>query len=142
MNIDASILQLIEQQAVGDQARLLQLLHAQGHRLTQPTLSRHLRKLGVGKRDNRYQRVAVSQLSARITARISVSPPNLVILRTAPGFAQALAVHLDHQPLPFQAGTVAGDDTVFVAVMAPENLSSTREAAALRFASDAVSPSS
>lgn len=40
------------------------------------------------------------------------------MLRTAPGFAGALAVRLDANPLPGQAGTIAGDDTVFVAVQA------------------------
>lgn len=44
------------------------------------------------------------------------APPNLVVLRTRPGFANAVAAVLDHQPLPGQAGTIAGDDTVFVAL--------------------------
>jgi len=44
-------------------------------------------------------------------------PPNLLVLRTAPGFAQALGLSLDEDPVPGQMGTLAGDDTVFVAVL-------------------------
>jgi arginine repressor len=43
------------------------------------------------------------------------------VLRTAPGFAQALGLSIDADPVPGQMGTLAGDDTVFVAVL-PERL--------------------
>jgi transcriptional regulator of arginine metabolism len=48
---------------------------------------------------------------------ITEAPPNLLVLRTAPGFAQALGLSIDADPVPGQMGTLAGDDTVFVAVL-------------------------
>jgi transcriptional regulator of arginine metabolism len=52
---------------------------------------------------------------------ITEAPPNLLVLRTAPGFAQALGLSVDADAIPGQMGTLAGDDTVFVAVL-PERL--------------------
>jgi transcriptional regulator of arginine metabolism len=44
---------------------------------------------------------------------------NLIVLRTSPGNANALAVALDNQELPEVVGTLAGDDTVLV--VAPDS---------------------
>ena len=57
VSIDQTLLDLIEDRAVADQATLLQLLAERGHRLTQPTLSRHLKKLSVMKVGGQYRRV-------------------------------------------------------------------------------------
>lgn len=120
MDLDALILQLLEAAPIADQGDLLARLEAQGHELTQSTLSRRLKRLGVLKVHGRYRRVeAGAQALPEVT--ITEAPPNLLVLRTAPGFAQALGLSLDADPLPGQMGTIAGDDTVFVAV-APERL--------------------
>ena len=42
-------------------------------------------------------------------------PPLLLILKTTPGFAQAMALALDQAALPSLGGTIAGDDTIFIA---------------------------
>ena len=118
MTLDEAILELLEKREVTDQATLLELLRRADHRVTQPTLSRHLRKLGVEKVAGRYQRLepAPTELPAYT---IIAAPPNLVIIRTRPGYAQALAVRMDQRAIDGVAGTLAGDDTVFIAV-APE----------------------
>src|SRR5664279_184797 len=95
MDLDALILQLLDDSPIADQGDLLTRLEAQGHELTQSTLSRRLRRLGVLKVQGRYRRVE----------------PN----------AQTLRLSLDADPLPGQMGTIAGDDTVFLAVL-PERL--------------------
>jgi transcriptional regulator of arginine metabolism len=115
MTVDEAILDLIEQQAVPDQATLLTLLAAQGHRLTQPTLSRHLKKLSVVKRGGRYQRVERGS-AERPSYSVIESPPNMIIIKTAPGHAQVLGVIIDRAGVSGIAGTLAGDDTVFIAV--------------------------
>ncbi len=118
MTLDADILRLLARHEVVDQAHLLELLTREGHELTQPTLSRHLKKLSVQKRDGRYQRVEPGP--AGLPAfQVVAAPPNLLVLRTLPGFAQALAYTLDQRQLPGLAGTVAGDDTIFLAVSDP-----------------------
>ena len=99
------------------------MLFKHGHDLTQPTLSRHLKKLHVQKSEGRYRRVDAPHV-ALPTFSIVEAPPNLLILRTDPGFASALAVKLDHAEIPGLAGTIAGDDTIFLAVKGPRFLSS------------------
>ena len=120
MDLDALILQLLDDAPIADQGDLLDLLAARGHELTQSTLSRRLKRLGVQKVQGRYRRV---EHSAQILPEVTLRevPPNLLVLRTAPGFAQALGLSLDADPVPGQMGTLAGDDTVFVAVL-PERL--------------------
>jgi transcriptional regulator of arginine metabolism len=120
MELDALILQLLEATPIADQGDLLGHLAAKGHDLTQSTLSRRLKRLGVQKVQGRYRRV---EASAQALPRVSITeaPPNLLVLRTAPGFAQALGLSLDADSVPGQVGTLAGDDTVFVAVL-PERM--------------------
>ena len=57
MTLDEAILQLAEEREITDQSVFLDLLQRTGHAVTQPTLSRHLVKLGIQKVTGRYQRV-------------------------------------------------------------------------------------
>jgi len=120
MDLDTLILQLLDGSPITDQGDLQGRLKAEGHDLTQSTLSRRLKRLGVQKVQGRYRRTeANGQVLPEVT--ITEAPPNLLVLRTSPGFAQALGFRLDGDPAPGQVGTLAGDDTVFVAVV-PERL--------------------
>jgi len=120
MDLDTLILHLLEATPIADQGDLLAQLEAKGHELTQSTLSRRLKRLGVQKVQGRYRRVDhAPQSLPEVT--ITEVLPNLLVLRTAPGFAQALGLSLDGDAVPGQMGTLAGDDTVFVAVL-PERL--------------------
>ena len=116
MDLDALILELLDGSPITDQGDLLLRLAAKGHELTQSTLSRRLKRLGVQKVQGIYRR---AEAGAQILPGVSITeaPPNLLVLRTAPGFAQALGLSLDADPVPGQMGTLAGDDTVFVAVL-------------------------
>lgn len=121
MTLDSSILQLIAEHEIVDQSQFMALLVQAGHRVTQPTLSRHLAKLGIQKFAGRYQRldVPVAELPAYT---VSAVVPNLIIIKTRPGYAQALAVKLDQREIDGVAGTLAGDDTIFIAVSPPDKL--------------------
>ena len=115
MTLDESILRLTAEREITDQSQFLDLLEREGHRVTQPTLSRHLSKLGIQKLAGRYQRL--EPVPAELPAyTVSAAPPNLVIIKTRPGYAQALAVMLDGHAIDGVVGTLAGDDTVFIAV--------------------------
>jgi transcriptional regulator of arginine metabolism len=120
MDLDTLILHVLEASPITDQGDLLARLAAQGHELTQSTLSRRLKRLGVQKVQGHYRRV---ELNTQALPEVTITevPPNLLVLRTAPGFAQALGLSLDADAFPGQMGTLAGDDTVFVAVL-PERL--------------------
>lgn len=117
MDLDTLILQLLDGPPITDQGDLLVQLASLGHELTQSTLSRRLKRLGVQKVQGRYRRVE-SGAQALPEVTINEVPPNLLVLRTAPGFAQALGLSVDADPVEGQMGTLAGDDTVFVAVRA------------------------
>jgi transcriptional regulator of arginine metabolism len=123
MSVENDILKIIEAEAVGDQAALASRLVSKGHVLTQSTLSRKLKALGVRKMKGRY--VVPRLLASGDWENVEVVPvpPNLVVLRTAPGMANALGVQLDGMALEGIVGTVAGDDTLFLAVSPPELLS-------------------
>jgi transcriptional regulator of arginine metabolism len=134
MNLDDTLLRLISEREISDQSVLQELLEAEGHAPSQSTLSRRLRKLGVQKVAGRYQRVApavppVVVPAPRPLLRIIEAPPNMLVLKTAPGYAQVFALALDREPdVPGLAGTVAGDDTIFVAATDPSRLREVRAA--------------
>jgi transcriptional regulator of arginine metabolism len=134
-DLDQTLLQLIGNERIADQFELQDALARAGKVVSQPTLSRHLTRLGISKRGGRYAPPGDGSPSA--LAVIS-APPNLIVLRTRPGFANAVAAVLDHQPLPGQAGTIAGDDTVFVALREGHMLDALIESARLRFLSEPV----
>jgi transcriptional regulator of arginine metabolism len=113
MALDTDLKLLLADERISDQSELLAALAARGHVLTQSTLSRKLKILGYQKQAGRYTQPGVPGFKL---VSVTLVTPNLLVLRTAPGFAGALAVRLDANPLPGQAGTIAGDDTVFVAV--------------------------
>ena len=114
MTLDQAILRLIDERPVTDQAQFLSVLKERGFYLTQPTLSRHLKKLTVMKREGRYQRVDPGA-SEVPPYTLSLAPPNLMVLRTRPGHAQLIGYRLDAAHINGLVGTVAGDDTVFLA---------------------------
>lgn len=125
--LDEIILNVIEKHALSDQDALRAMLVKLGHDLTQPTLSRHLKKLNVQKVEGRYQHVEPTH-SPLPTFSTSEAPPNLLVLHTEPGFANALAIKLDQLQIPGIAGTIAGDDTIFVAVQHQHHLASVKAA--------------
>lgn len=135
MTLDEAILKFTAEREITDQSVFMELLRRTGHRVTQPTLSRHMQKLGVQKVAGRYQKVEIlpTELPGFSLTRV---PPNLLVIRTRPGYAQPLAVKLDQQKPPGIAGTLAGDDTVFIAVTPPAKLKSVAETVEVLLAGD------
>ncbi len=118
--------EILERERVTNQQRLQRLLHAEGIEATQATLSRDLRDLGVLKGHDGYTLPGpsggVPAVQAPELQRIleefltgSGQAGNLVVLRTGPGRAQVLGDEIDRSRIPHVVGTVAGDDTIFVA---------------------------
>jgi transcriptional regulator of arginine metabolism len=129
-NRQARILEIIELQEVGSQARLAELLRKAGSTVTQPTLSRDIRDLGLVKVRGRYRqadglRSAPAEDNLRrslkqlvIDSKIS---GNILMVKTSPGNAQTLGVVIDAARWPEILGTVAGDDTVFALLKSPRS---------------------
>ena len=122
------VLEAVSQGDVTDQSTLLGLLRSRGIEMEQSSLSRLLKRLGIRKREGRYTREPLGRdLGAAPVARAEVlkivaSPPNLLVVRTLPGHAHALGYRIDALGIPDLAGTVAGDDTMLVAVSNPAEL--------------------
>ena len=125
-SVDQALLHLLERHAAADQDMLLRMLAKQGFHITQSTLSRHLKKLHVVKVDGVYRRVDPPKPTLP-PFTVAQAPPNLLVLRTEPGFANALALKLDASSIPGFVGTIAGDDTVFIAVDGPSHLRTVEE---------------
>ncbi|CAM2069535.1 Arginine repressor [Sulfidibacter corallicola] len=115
MNEDQLILDLVANRDLDTQSALLDALKDSGLNMTQPVLSRLLRKLGVRKIGGYYRPPAPNR-PAFPNLKYFLSPPNLIVIKTLPGHANALAYHLDALKLRAVAGSVAGDDTVMVAI--------------------------
>ena len=119
MDLGQTILTLIEREDFQDQSALGKRLEETGVMITQPTLSRHLRRLQVRKIRGVYHRVDSAVVLTPVYSLVPV-PPNLLVLRTRPGHAQLLALRLDNLKLDEIQGTLAGDDTVFIACRGTE----------------------
>ena len=110
------------------QEQLRQRLSSRGFDVTQATLSRDIKELGLLKRssDGAYQpstardrRRPPSSLETlgRALAEylVNIEPvQQLVVLKTGPGQAQLLGLAIDRSRLPDVAGTLAGDDTILI----------------------------
>ncbi|BDU73834.1 arginine repressor [Mesoterricola silvestris] len=123
--IDQVILRLLAEHAVPDQATLLELLASDGFALTQGTLSRRLARLSIRKRGGRYQRVPSATQPAPPYACVP-SSPHLLVLQTHHGLGHALALRVD-RTLKGVAGTVAGEDALFVAIHMDSSLEEVRK---------------
>ena len=124
-----AILEAIKARTVRSQGELRGLLRRRGFDVAQPTLSRDLRELGLAKTPTGYvapesavTRFAPAPLRETRLRRalaaygLSVQPAGaLVVIRTPSAGAHPLARTLDEAALPEVVGTIAGDDTIFVA---------------------------
>ncbi|HET7452686.1 MAG TPA: arginine repressor [Thermoanaerobaculia bacterium] len=129
------MLRIIREATVRSQDELQRLLKHRGYPAAQPTVSRDLRELGVAKGPSGY----VVPPGAAVAAVVPAEPPaagkgeeklsravrefvlsvetagSLVVLRTPPADASPVARAIDEAALPEIAGTISGDDTIFLA---------------------------
>jgi transcriptional regulator of arginine metabolism len=119
------ILKLIRARKIHTQDELARALSELGVPATQVTLSRDIRELGLAKTVEGYQQVNteaqgpdLATLAAEFVQDVRMAQ-NLIVLKTAPGHANSVAVALDQEEWPEIVGTVAGDDTILVVL--PDN---------------------
>ncbi len=116
-----TIRQILETGPAGTQRSLVDALIAKGFVATQSSVSRDLRELGAIKTANGYELPGVkpdddevSKVSG-LLREIETAGPNLVVIKTAIGAAQRVALALDRSGWPEMVGNVGGDDTILVA---------------------------
>jgi transcriptional regulator of arginine metabolism len=137
-----AIRQLVEHEPVHSQEALRKRLRTMGFDVTQATLSRDIKELGLVKRaaDGAYQpegaaahvpnspaaaAVALSRALGEFLLSIDVAQ-QLIVMKTGPGQAALLAIAVDRAQLPDIVGTIAGDDTILVVCRDPRCAQSAR----------------
>ncbi len=117
-----AIRRLLESGPAGNQQSVVAALLAQGFEATQSSVSRDLRELGAIKTASGYE-LGTSTLGsddevaqvADLLRDLKPAGPNLLVIKTAIGAAQRVALALDRSGWPEIVGNVGGDDTVFTA---------------------------
>ena len=126
----SKILQIIAEQQIETQNQLIQALREAGCTSTQATVSRDMRELRLMKElveNGHYRYVTPANHSGnehkdrlRTIFRESVTSfhcaQNLVIIKTLPGLASAACAAIDSMEIPGLVGSLAGDDTMFLAM--------------------------
>jgi len=125
-----ALLEIVRSSEITTQEELVEHLNAAGISCTQASVSRDLRELGLVKVGGHYAApqaaTAVPDLDVFASKIGSFLMPatvvgdHLVVVRTLPGTAHSVALYIDGVGWRGVAGTVAGDDTLFVAVADPE----------------------
>jgi transcriptional regulator of arginine metabolism len=120
------ILELISTRAVRTQEELADALSADGWQVTQSSVSRDISALHLAKVDGAYRKAPASASSRardpderRIAEGVltaEAAGDALVVVHTPPGEANRVGVALDRLAWPEIVGTIAGDDTIFLAV--------------------------
>jgi len=111
--------ELVQGGSFRTQSGLIEALGQRGFVVHQGSVSRELRHLGVAKVRGTYVIPDVS-LGAPVHSLVSTAGGCLLILRTDPAFASVLAQAIDDAGVSGVHGTIAGDDTVFVATNGAE----------------------
>jgi transcriptional regulator of arginine metabolism len=124
---------IISSQQMGSQDELLAALQKEGFKLTQATLSRDLKQLKVAKaasmsgnyvyvlpNETMYKRVSTPNSvreMMKVPGFVSINfAGNIGVIKTRPGYASSIAWNIDNSDIPIILGTIAGDDTIFIAI--------------------------
>jgi transcriptional regulator of arginine metabolism len=110
------ILHLIRAKPIGTQESLRVHLERTGVPATQSSVSRDLEELGVVKHHGRYALPHANGDATRGLLSLDAAGDVLIVARCLPGRASAVAVEIDDAAMPQIVGTLAGEDTIFIAV--------------------------
>ena len=116
------LLSILEHERVTSQLELVDFLRERGISATQSSVSRDLKELVAGWIGGRYvvteesaEEASGFEDFARFLRGFKPAGPNLTVVQTTVGTAQSVALAMDRAGWPEVVGTVAGDDTFFVA---------------------------
>jgi transcriptional regulator of arginine metabolism len=116
------ILAILQEQRVGSQGELVEMLGQRGISATQSSVSRDLRDLGIARVAGRYVAPPAGEAqdpdfheAVHFLRGLKPAGAHLLVVFTSVGAAQTVALAIDHAAWPEVVGTMAGDDTIFVA---------------------------
>lgn len=124
------ILEIISTQNVSKQQELVQILRNEGFDVTQATVSRDIKQLKLGKSSPskgelvRYIEIEAKDDTKQKYVRIlkdayvnMILAQNILVIKTVSGMAMAVAAAIDNLNIKNIAGCIAGDDTIFCAII-------------------------
>jgi transcriptional regulator of arginine metabolism len=118
----SAILRILRTAPVRKQDEIVRRLREEGHEVTQSSISRDLRDLGVLKAGGRYLPPDDGNRSLddfgtlrQFVRGLATAGSALTVLRTTIGAAQSVAIAIDKAAWPEVVGTISGDDTIFIA---------------------------
>jgi len=116
------LIEIIQAKRVANQRQVLRELKRLGIPATQSSVSRDLAELGVIKINGSYRLPHLEPGESPLVDVLDADTAgdHLIVLKTAAGQAQIVALTIDRAKIPEVVGTVAGDDTIFVAVKGHE----------------------
>ncbi|MEQ1922417.1 MAG: arginine repressor [Pyrinomonadaceae bacterium] len=119
------ILKLIGSEQISRQDLLAEKLGRGGFVVTQASVSRDLEELGIAKNNGVYELpTAASRAATYGLKSLSPAGDNLIVGKCDPGLASAITVRIDAAKINEIVGTIAGDDTIFIAVSNAETQAS------------------
>lgn len=135
-HIEDALKTLLLAETVGTQVEIQSVLEELGYEVNQSKISRLLRKLGAVKMTNERKQIVYSlplepkpPTSKSILSQLIVSikkNESLIVINTNPGSASLIGRILDHHKDELNVlGTVAGDDTVFIAPLSLQTIANT-----------------
>lgn len=115
-----AILRVIKTSGIRRQGEIAGVLRGQGFVVTQASVSRDLDDLGIVKVNGVYTFPEANRGGPFGTVEIRTAGDSLVVARCSSGLASAAAVTIDAAGISEIVGTIAGDDTIFIAVEGSE----------------------
>ena len=128
----SKILELISRKQIETQEELCSLLNAEGYEVTQATVSRDIRALKLTKltdSEGKQYYAAIKENTNRKEKYLNIlregfvsadTAQNLLVIKTASGMAMAVAAGVDHMEFREVVGSIAGDDTIMMAIRTSE----------------------
>ena len=111
-----TILNLIRARNIETQEELTELLSQAGFTVTQSSVSRDLDELGIVKANGFYALPQTETVRNFGLLGLETAGETLIVAKCESGLASAVAVRIDRAKIAEIVGTIAGDDTIFIAV--------------------------
>lgn len=115
---------LIESCKIRSQQELLDLLKEKGVEFTQASISRYLKEIKASRipsaNGEYYYSISEKVVSPSTILSNEISSAefagNILVIKTKPGYSNAVSAQIDSKGLPYVAGTVSGDDTILMVI--------------------------
>jgi len=122
-----ALIELVHERSFRTQTEIVRVLaEVSGVQLNQATISRELTALGAEKVDGVYRLPPAPDLGAPVYRFMLTANGCLAVVKTDPAYANVIGQAVDAAGLPGVIGTIAGDDTVFIALRDEDGLPALR----------------